>query len=183
MSYGGARPGAGRPKGSKNKATLEKTAIVEAFNQRVMSHADNLFNAQYKLAVGAQQVFRIAETKGEKGAIKREHVLVTDPDEIKALLDEHDGDSGQVNDNYYYFTTVLPDNRALDSLLNRTFGKAKEAIEHTGKDGGPILFDSPEQMLQRYMDDAEKSGKPITYATAKAELEWAGVDFTSPEIQ
>lgn len=132
MPPGGKRTGAGRKPGGKNKATLEKQAIQEAFNQRVLLHADDLFNAQYKLAVGAQVVMRIDETQGKKGGEpKREHVLVTDAKEIKSLLDEHDGGDGEVDGTYYYFRTVPPDNRALDSLLNRTLGKAKDSVDLT----------------------------------------------------
>lgn len=129
MANGGKRPGAGRRPGSKGKKTLEKIAVQEAFNQRVLLHADHLFTAQYKLAVGSQRVFRIDVTKDSKGNEKREHTLVTDPDEIKDLLDEHDGESGVVSDSYYYFSEVLPDNRALDSMLNRGLGKPKDSME------------------------------------------------------
>lgn len=134
---GGKQPGAGRPKGAKNKATLERQKVLDAFNQRVMAKADALFNAQLTLAVGSMKVFRVDETE-ENGKKKREHVHVTDADEIKRLLDEHDGASGVVDGVYYYFSDVLPDNRAIDSMLNRALGKPKETLEHTGKDGGPI---------------------------------------------
>jgi hypothetical protein len=133
MGHGGKRDGAGKPKGKKHKATLEKQAIAEAFNQRVMSHADALFNAQLVLATGSRKVFRIDEEEGEGGKKKRVHTLVTDADEVKALLDEHEGAAGEVDGNYYYFTEVAPDNRAIDSLLNRAFGKPKETLEHAGE--------------------------------------------------
>lgn len=145
MKNGGKRPGAGRPKGRKSAKTLEKMAIQEAFNQRVLLHADNLFNAQYKLAVGSQRVFRIDETTNKTGqVIKKEHVLVTDPNEIKSLLDEYDGGDGVVDGSYYYLQAVPPDNRALDSLLNRTLGKPKDSVELTGKDGKDLV---PEKLI------------------------------------
>lgn len=131
----------GRPKGSLNKVTLEKRAVLDAFNQRVMLQADALFNAQFSLAVGTQKVFRIDETEDDKGKVKREHVLVTDPDEIKALLDEHDGGNGEVDGSYYYITTAMPDNRAIDSMLNRTFGKP---TEHT-----VVESQTPEQIAEQ----------------------------------
>lgn len=127
--HGGKRPGAGRKQGSKNRATLEQQAVVEAFNQRVMHKADELFNAQFRLAIGSAKVFRINEEEDEKGKIKRVHVHVTDPGEITALLDEHDGEAGEVDGTYYYFVDVLPDNRALDSLLNRGLGKPAETVK------------------------------------------------------
>jgi hypothetical protein len=141
MKNGGKRPGAGRKPGSLAKKTLEKAKIQEAFNQRVLAHADALFNAQLKLATGSQRVFRIDETLDKKGNTKREHVLVDDPDEIKALLDEHEGADGVVNDVYYYFQTVIPDHRAIEGMLNRTLGKATEHHEHSGPDNQPIQID------------------------------------------
>lgn len=131
---GGKRENAGRKRGSKNKATLEKAAVQEAFNQRVLNAADLLFNAQFKLAVGSQKVFRVDETEVE-GKIKRVHVLVTDAEEIKGLLDEHDGADGDFEGNYYYFQSVMPDNRAIDSMLNRALGKPKETLDLGNKDG------------------------------------------------
>lgn len=125
---GGRQPGAGRPKGSQNKATLERRKVLEAFNQRVMAKADALFNAQLTLAVGSVKVFRIDETEGDNGKKKREHVHITDADEIKALLDAYDGGNGVVGGSYYYFSDVLPDNKAIDSMMNRTFGKPTEKI-------------------------------------------------------
>lgn len=133
---GGSRPGAGRKPGGKNRKTLEKQAVMEAFNQRVLNQADALFNAQFRLAVGSQKVFRIDEIK-EGNKVRREHTLVTDAEEIKDLLDEHDGGDGVVDGNYYYFQTVMPDNRALDSLLNRTLGKPKDSLDVTS--GGEKL--------------------------------------------
>jgi hypothetical protein len=134
---GGKRKGAGRPKGAQNKITLERKAVAEAFNQRVMTKADALFNAQLRLAIGSMKVFRIDEIKEGKKT-RHVHTHVTDVDEIKALLDEHDGGSGEVDGSYYYFADVLPDNKAIDSMLNRALGKPVETLEHTGKDGGPI---------------------------------------------
>lgn len=127
---GGKRPGAGRKAGGRNKATLEQRAVSDAFNQRIMAKADVLFEAQLMLAVGSMKVFRIDET-GEGSKKKCEHVLVTDPHEIKALLDEHDGMAGTVEGVYYYFQDVLPDNKAIDSLLNRGLGKPVEPHKHS----------------------------------------------------
>lgn len=126
---GGKRPGAGRKPGSRTKAKLEKMKVIEAFNQRVMAKADALFNAQLTLAVGSMKVFRIDEIEGDNGKKRRQHVHVTDADEIKALLDEHDGAPGVVDGVYYYFQDVLPDNRAIEAMLNRALGKAVDKIE------------------------------------------------------
>lgn len=127
---GGKQPGSGRPRGSLNKSTLEQRKVSEAFNQRVLRAADALFNAQLTLAIGSMKVFRIDEI-AEGAKTKREHVHVTDADEIKALLDVHEGSPGIVEGKFYYFSAVLPDNKAIDSLLNRGLGKPVEKREHS----------------------------------------------------
>lgn len=96
-----------------------------------MAKADALFNAQLTLAVGSMKVFRIDETEGDNGKKRREHVHVTDSEEIKGLLDEHDGAPGVVDGVYYYFQEVAPDNKAIEAMLNRALGKAVEKIEIT----------------------------------------------------
>ena len=132
MANGGKRAGAGRKPGGKNKATLEKQAIQAAFNQRVMTQADALFNAQLTLAVGSVQVFRVDEEEDDKGKVKRVHTLVTDPDEIKQVLDETDGGAGPVGESYYFVSNISPQNNAVESMLNRALGKPKETHEHEG---------------------------------------------------
>ena len=146
---GGPQPGGGRPKGSLNKSTLEQRKVLEAFNQRVMAKADALFNAQLTLAVGSMKVFRIDEIQDGKKT-RREHVHVTDADEIKRLLDEHDGAAGTVDDVYYYFQDVLPDNKAIEAMLNRALGRAAETIKHENTDGSPLLAPLAEAMVKVY---------------------------------
>lgn len=156
MPNGGARPGAGRPRGRKSKRTLEQAKVQEAFAQRVMRHADDLFNAQFSLAVGSAKVFRVDE-EGEGKNKKRVHALVTDADEIKAFLDEHDGGSGEVDGSYYYITTASPDNKALDSLLNRGLGKPKDTVEHQNPDGSALLDPLKKALEKAYGDGGEDS--------------------------
>jgi len=126
---GGKRPGAGRKPGGHNASTLQKLTVLEAFNQRTMQKADELFNLQYSVAKGSTYMYRIDEYKDKKGRPRKKHILVTDPDEIKQALDE-----GLVDgENYYYITTKDPDTIAIDSLLNRAFGKAVQALAGTLK--------------------------------------------------
>lgn len=112
--------------------TLEKKAIQEAFNQRVMTQADALFNAQLSLAVGSVQVFRVDEEETENGKIKRIHTLVTNPAEIKQVLDAHDGGAGIVGQSYYFVSELPPQNIAIESMFNRTLGKPKDTVETSG---------------------------------------------------
>ena len=96
-----------------------------------MRMADRLLHAQMSLAEGCSYLFRI-EDGGKDG--KRKHVLVTNPDEIQAYFDGDD-DSRQ---GYHYVTTDKPNNEALKDLWDRVFGKPSQALEVTGKDGGPV---------------------------------------------
>jgi hypothetical protein len=117
----------GRPKGSLNQATIEKREAEKQFIDRVVKSVDKLFNAQMSLAEGCSYLYRIEETGEGKNKVKK-HVLVTSPEEIKAYLD------GDVDESdYYYITTDAPDNKAIDSLMDRAFGKARQTI---GLDGG-----------------------------------------------
>ena len=85
MAKGGARIGAGRPKGGKNKATKEKEAIEAELKQKVMRSVTRLFNAQMALAEGVQHLWRI--DKDKKGNNEKP-VIVTDQtlDPIKSRL-------------------------------------------------------------------------------------------------
>lgn len=126
----------GRPPGKKNKKTLEKEAALEAFQKRVRNQIDPLFDSQYSLARGVSFLYKIVETgKGEKK--KREHVLITDPQEIKDYLDNNLDEE----DGYYYITTEKPDNNAIRDMLDRTFGKSPQALDVTsgGEKIGAIL--------------------------------------------
>lgn len=127
---GGAREGAGRPKGSLDKKTIEEKEALEKFKARVRMRVNRLFNAQASLAEGLQYMIRIETTKDSKGKEIKKHVRVTDPDEMIRALDEGLGD---VDGDYYYLTSKDPDNKALDSLMDRTFGKAPQAVDLTSK--------------------------------------------------
>lgn len=71
---GGKRIGAGRKKGTRNPATLEKERVLAAYRQQILAHAKELFEMQINLA-----------RQGNHAAI--------------------------------------------ESMLNRTFGKPKESVE------------------------------------------------------
>jgi len=137
MPKGGARPNSGRPKGSLSEATKEKIKVEAALHVRILGAVDRLFNSQLALAEGVMHLYRVDET-GEGKNKRREHVLVTDPTEIKEVLDETDGAGGVVDETYYYISTKAPDNKAIDSMLDRVFGKALTKTEITGPEGGDL---------------------------------------------
>ncbi len=123
---GGARPGAGRKPGKPNQRTLEKTAVRRAIEQRILRKADRIHNAQFALAVGSYSIFRIDTDKNGT----RSHTLVTDDDEAGNILDALQGrDQGQIEDSFAIVQYNKPDNRAIDSMLNRVFGKTGSTDE------------------------------------------------------
>ena len=130
-TWGGARAGAGRPKGSENEETKLRREAEQAYKIRVANHVDRIFNSQLDLAVG-EKYLMVKRVEGE-GKNRRTWVeIVTDPETIKEYLDD-DGVSlnKDAGEDYYYMTTKPANNMALDSLMNRAFGKPKESIDHT----------------------------------------------------
>ena len=130
-NWGGARPGAGRPPGSMNSDKIERMKIKEAFIERINRHADHLFNAQYDLAIG-EKYLMVKKTTGHGKNRKTWIEVVEDIETIKEYLDD-DGESlnSDTDSEYYYMTTKPANGMALDSLLNRSFGKAEEKLDVT----------------------------------------------------
>lgn len=127
---GGVRPNSGRKLGTLEPQTIERRHANKLFNQRVRKVADKLFVAQSQLALGSMKVIRVDEITNSKGdVVKKQYVHVTDTQEIIDLLTEHHGLPGLLNGSYYFFEDVAPDNKALDSLLNRGLGKPAETFE------------------------------------------------------
>lgn len=138
MPRGGHRPGAGRPKGSKDAKTLEREKVQKAFDQRVMRAADRLFNAQLSAAEGVTFLFkRTRGKKGESGKVER----VTSPAEMIAYIEAHGSASAGVmgNDEYFYLAAERPNHDAVDRMLNRALGKAVESHKFVGDDGKALI--------------------------------------------
>jgi len=135
MARSGNNHKGGRPKGKKSQATLEKERVLAEYRNKIMKHADILFRNQMHLAQGVSYLY-----KWVKG--KQKPVLVTNTKEIEEYILTEMGtkikkeDKIDPNATYYFISTERPDNRAIDSMLDRTFDKPATPI--TGKDGGPI---------------------------------------------
>ena len=129
---GGKQPGAGRPKGPVSLVKRTKAEAKDRFIFRVQQNVDTLFNAQLSLAKGEQHLFVKYHT-GE-GKDRRAFVdIVTDPETISQYLtDNGEALNRATDDEYYYIATRPANNQAIDSLLNRAFGKAPEKIEIDG---------------------------------------------------
>jgi len=133
-SIGGARPGAGRPKHGKNQSTIVKEEAERQFKERVAKNVDRLFNSQLDLALG-EKYLMVTTTIGTGTKKRRETTIVTNPETIKEFLDEE----REMNSNtkYYFMSTKPANNQALEGMMNRAFGRAKESVDVTS--GGESL--------------------------------------------
>lgn len=156
---GGARPGAGRKKGKLEPQTIEKMQVKKAFIDRVNKNADKLLNAQLTVALGVQYVFyRYKITYKDKNGTKKtrwsKFERVTDEEVIKQYLD---GDFEGSDDEYYMITAEKPDTKTIDSLIDRSFGKAPQNIKIEDERPDPI-----KQLLSKFgllEDEDENEGE------------------------
>lgn len=104
---GGKRPGAGRPQGRKDKATIEQLATLEE--------------------------------------LAREHTPLA-LDTLARVCASSESDAARVS--------------AAQALLDRAYGKPKQAIEHTGKDGEPVQVQhsAADEILRRLDAIAARKG-------------------------
>lgn len=146
-TWGGKQPGAGRPRGTKTAATLEKERVLAALRQRILKSADSLFNAAKSSALGNQFLFKIV-TKMEGGRkVRSKPVVVENPDEISDYIDRLDlfnrGDGSDPSNEddvvYYFIATKDPNIQAFKELTDRAFGKTTEHSEVTVKMPKPLL--------------------------------------------
>ena len=136
---GGARIGAGRPKGGYNKETLEKKKVEKAMEKKIMRQVDVLLASQFNLAKGCAYLYKIIKETDSKGVKhKSKPILVTNKKEIEDYLagEFENGDDGE--EGYYFITTDKPDNLAINSLIDRVYGKPKQKIVGGDVDDDPI---------------------------------------------
>jgi hypothetical protein len=125
---GGARPGSGRKKGQLAPQTIERAKVLKAYRDRVAGLADELLDHQLILARGCTVLYRV-----EKDAMGQDKkpIMVTSQSEVRDFLEGNYG--GQRDVKYYFITTERPDSRTIDSMLDRTFGKADSKIDLTSQ--------------------------------------------------
>jgi hypothetical protein len=122
MPRGGKRPGAGRPKGPSPN-TLDKVLARERLRQNVFAQMDELVAAQLEHAKGIKHMI----LRGPDG----QFIRATDVKQIDAAL--------AIGESAYYLFTKDPSVQAFTDLMNRALDKPVEAIELSGKDGGPLV--------------------------------------------
>lgn len=132
---------------AKRGISAKKTILLEQAHaevkQQIAGIAKQLTFAATIEAFGSYSIIRKDEMynkKTKKTTIKWTQVV--DDDEILDVMNElGDIDSrGVVGDKYYIITKDKPNYKAVESLLNRSFGRPKESLELSGQDGAPILI-------------------------------------------
>jgi hypothetical protein len=137
----------GRPVGSASAETLLKKKVMEEFRQKVMQSANVLFNSQLHIATGQTYLYKIEKEeiigpRGGKSYRNKKPELVTAPWEIEAYLQglaEGDvNDDSDPNAAYYFISAKSPDNKAIDSLLDRGLGKVAQSIVTEDEEGNSV---------------------------------------------
>ena len=168
----------GRPLGSKNKKTLERRMVERAMHQLIMNKASRLLKIMMYQAEGEHSLIRVDEIKGPRGGVTKEHNIVTSGREIEKFFnkyaqdinsqDEIEGLNGIVKDNYYYIKKKEADWRAIESLLDRVFGKS---TQHISTDDGDNENDKYEQLngeqLDRHIEELKDRIAKITKTKGK----------------
>ena len=108
---GGKRPGAGRPKGTKNPATLTKEAARLALAQVVYNHMEDLVSAQIANAKGLRYLVTRDKRTGKFIRVTETMARAKDLGENEEIIEVWEKD---------------PNVQAFTDLMNRAIDKAKE---------------------------------------------------------
>jgi hypothetical protein len=147
-THGGARPGAGRPKGTVEPQTIERERAKARFLNRVHKTADELFEAQFNKAVG-ETYLMVKKTVGSGKDRKSWTEIVTSPEMIRQYIDDELEDT---DSEYYYMTTKPADNQAIQGLLDRGFGKATEKVQLGGDGENPLIVTSDPGLAAKFTE-------------------------------
>lgn len=124
------RKGGKNKKGHKLPKTLEKEHMMERIRQRVFKMTDKLIDAQAIVAVGTHKMIHMYK---DADGIHTE--TIRDMDRMQDLLD-----NGKYGIDYVIVAGSEPDHKAASALMDRAYGKPTESIEHSGKDGQPLII-------------------------------------------
>ena len=122
---GGARPGAGMPKGYKTQKTIAKEEARELARAIITGRLEELLAAQIDNALGIR------------------HLMMRDPK--TGRFEQVKGDAAQIEEalatkNAFWIYTKDPSVQAFTDLLNRALDKPAEQVKVTGADVGPVIF-------------------------------------------
>lgn len=120
MPKGGKRPGAGRPKGSKEPQTLAKEMAREALRERLTREMHGVADALVSRCKGVRHFV----TRNKTG----KYEIVTDPRKVLAALNQEDGMAGE-------FYTEKPDTPAIKEFFDRIVDQAAKPAEQVNTSG------------------------------------------------
>lgn len=149
MPRGGAREGAGRPKGSKDPHTIEREAVLAEYRSRICQQAQRLLDAEMTVALGCSFLFckRKADKKGER-KVER----VTSEETIRQYLN---GELDNAEDEYYYITADKPDTLTIRGMFDRTFDKPGQRVAVTDGDGNALTVPNAVVFVVQQQKDSE----------------------------
>lgn len=101
------------------------TGSLKRYRKRVADSAQTLLDRQMSLANGQQFLYVVRTVDGKRQKPER----VTDEETIRAYLEGELKDP----DEWHYITTKEPDGQAIKEMMDRTYGKATERVDHTTK--------------------------------------------------
>jgi hypothetical protein len=150
---GGAREGAGRPKGSESEKTKVLKAQKSAMQELIAARTNELLAAQFRQAIGTARLFM--REKVPMGELKRGKAprgneqwtwkvsrVVNDDDFMIYLSLKHDA-HGNAKDTttgieFYYMEGKGGNYLALANLLDRAYGRPKESMEVSEDPDAPL---------------------------------------------
>lgn len=109
---------------------IEKHIERKRMEKQIKRITPALVRALITPALGEVVVYKIVEETDSKGKVlSRQHVIVTDKDEIRDALDRREESNIDPDGNYVYITTRPVDVKANIALLDRAYGKPKESVD------------------------------------------------------
>lgn len=122
---GGARKGAGRPKGKMEEATLMRMRAEAQMRKIIAANASELVTELMKLAIGYPHLYQLRSRTNKDGKkLSPESILIRDDKLLVEVIADPKKYSGK-----YYVSIDAPKQSAIDSLLDRGFGKAKQSVD------------------------------------------------------
>lgn len=122
-------------KHGKRKSTLVKEELFRDSQNKIIERTFNLMERQYKLAIGDVRVFAIRSHWKGKGKnrklIKGKPQIIKNEDKISEAIGYECGirtgnEDPNVELKHYFVMVKEPNLKAIESLLNRTYGKPTE---------------------------------------------------------
>lgn len=111
MGHGGARPGAGKPKGHKSKSTLSKEIAREELRKLVLSELEPMTRAQMDVAQGIKYLVYRSKLGGKFSVVTEEMAKGGIFEDDKVIIEVWD---------------KQPSTQAFTDLMNRALDKPKE---------------------------------------------------------